>query len=300
MSILSFPDRGKWGDKAWRGNCSGRVYLDLFNRFTPKVFVDPMVGSGTSIEAAKDESVKHLSIEAYGLDLHSGFNAISDSILDAVGKPADLCVSHPPYGQMITYSGEVWGSEPNPADLSRCVDDEDFHQKMQLVLLNQREAVKAGGIYGTIIGDYRRNGIYTSYQAEMICRMPRDELASVMLKVQHNTMSGKKSYGKMPFAFIEHEYILLWKKKEAPLLVLLGNLARDQYARLTGTWKSIVRMAMMSLGGKATLPELYAKIQEGAPSKLKENGNWKAKVRQTLQLYMDFSPVDRGVWQLAA
>lgn len=102
MSILSYPERGQWGKSSWRGNCSGHVYKELFERLQPKVFVDPMVGSGTSVEVARE-----MGIEAHGLDLHAGFNAISDSILLAVGKHADLCVSHPPYGGMIVYSGNL-------------------------------------------------------------------------------------------------------------------------------------------------------------------------------------------------
>jgi len=120
MSILSYPDRGKWGKSSWRGNCSGYVYKEIFERLRPNVFVDPMVGSGTSVEVARE-----MGIEAYGLDLHSGFNAIRDSIAEAVGKPADLVVSHPPYGAMIVYSGSVWG-HAHKDDLSRCIDDEDF------------------------------------------------------------------------------------------------------------------------------------------------------------------------------
>lgn len=102
MSILSYPQRGQWGKSSWRGNCSGHVYKELFERLRPKVFVDPMVGSGTSVEVARE-----MGIEGHGLDLHAGFNAISDSILLAVGKPADLCLSHPPYGGMIVYSGNL-------------------------------------------------------------------------------------------------------------------------------------------------------------------------------------------------
>lgn len=113
MSVMSYPERGPWGSSKWRGNCSGHVYKDLFERLQPRVFVDPMVGSGTSVEVAKE-----MGIESYGLDLHQGFNAIRDSILLAVGKPADLCLSHPPYGGMILYSGNVWGNAPNPDDLS--------------------------------------------------------------------------------------------------------------------------------------------------------------------------------------
>ena len=105
MSILSFPDRGPWGKSSWRGNCSGHIYKSLFEQLKPAVFVDPMVGGGTSVEVARE-----MGIQAHGLDLHSGFNVLRDSILAKVGKPADLVVSHPPYGAMIVYSGNVWGS----------------------------------------------------------------------------------------------------------------------------------------------------------------------------------------------
>ena len=63
-----------------------------------------MVGSGTSVEVARE-----MGIEAYGLDLHSGFNILKTSILATVGKPSDLVLSHPPYHDMIPYSGSEWG-----------------------------------------------------------------------------------------------------------------------------------------------------------------------------------------------
>lgn len=294
MSVVSFPDRGKWGKSSWRGNCSGHVYQELFSRLHPRVFVDPMVGSGTSVEVAKE-----MGIEAYGLDLHSGFNAISESILLAVGKPADLCVSHPPYGAMILYSGRVWG-EANPNDLSRCPSDEDFHEKMQLVLMNQRAATVDGGYYGTIIGDWRRNGVYTSYQAEMIARMPKEELAAVMIKTQHNCTSDRRQYGSMKLPFIMHEYVLLWQKKTAPVLVLLDRLAHQQYQRLTGTWRNIVKSVLVQLGGQSELASIYAEVEKSAPDRLAINPSWKSKVRQTLnQNAAMFKPLDRGVWAIA-
>lgn len=295
MSILSFPERGHWGDAKWRGNCSGHVYKDLFQRLQPKLFVDPMVGSGTSVEVAEE-----MGIAAVGLDLHQGFNAIRDSILLAVGQPADLCVSHPPYGSMIQYSGKVWGTQAHPDDLSLCDSDDDFHEKMQLVLLNQREATVPGGYYGTIIGDWRRNGVYTSYQAEMIARMPKDELAGVLIKAQHNCQSDSKSYGAMKLPLILHEYILLWKKKAEPVLVMLSSLAHQQYARLTGTWKNIVKTVLAQLGGKADLPSLYDAIAKAAPDKLAQSNTWRDKIRQTLnQNPSMFKPMARGIWAVA-
>jgi len=296
MSILSFPDRGKWGKSSWRGNCSGHIYRELFERLQPGVFIDPMVGSGTSVEVATE-----MGIEAYGLDLHSGFNAIRDSIANAVGKPGDLVVSHPPYGGMVIYSGKVWGDTPHPDDLSRCVDDDEFHEKLQLVLLNQRDATKTGGFYGTIIGDWRRNGTYTSYQAECIARMPKSELAAVLIKAQHNCQSESSSYRNMRLPFILHEYIVLWQKKGVSTLVLLSNLAHEQYARLTGTWKNVVRAILVALGGEAQLKDIYEAVAKSAPDKLVTNDSWQEKIRQTLNQNPSlFASSSRGHWQLAA
>lgn len=294
MSILSYKDRGHWGKSSWRGNCSGHVYKDLYERLKPTIVIDPMMGSGTSIEVAQE-----MGIEAHGLDLHSGFNAIRHSILNKVGKQADLVISHPPYAGMILYSGNVWG-EAHPDDLSRCSSDDDFHEKMQLVLLNQREATAAQGYYGTIIGDWRRRGVYTSYQAECIARMPKNELAAVLIKEQHNVQSGSKTYRNMALPFITHEYILLWRKKAAPILVVLGDLARQQYARLQGTWRNIVKCVLVQLGGQASLDKLYSAVAAAAPEKLTSNTTWREKVRQTLNQNPElFTPVRRGEWAIA-
>jgi hypothetical protein len=297
MSILSFPERGKWGNSSWRGNCSGHIYKALFEQYQPKSFCDPMMGSGTSVEVAKE-----MGIEAYGLDLHQDFNALQHSIRETIGKEVDFCHSHPPYGEMIKYSGQVWGKEAHPDDLSNCIDDNDFHEKLQMVLMNQREATKPGGYYGTLIGDLRKDGRYVSYQAECIARMPASELASVIIKAQHNTASGKNTYSKMKHMFITHEYILLWQKPKAPLSLLfdLSSMARQANRKLQSVWKVIVAHAMRTLGGKAALEDLYNRIAQDAPEKLKSNENWKAKVRQILQLHSCFKSLERGIWALSS
>ena len=298
MSIYSFPERGPWGDSKWRGNCSGYVYKALFEQLKPSSFCDPMKGSGTSIEVAQE-----MGIKAFGLDLHENFNCLRESIVERIGQEVSLCLSHPPYGGMIKYAGNVWGSAPHPDDLSHCKDDNDFHEKMHLVMLNQRAATLPGGYYGTIIGDWRRNGVYTSYQSEIISRLPSDELAAVLIKAQHNTMSEGRRYASMRLPLLTHEYILLFQKPKQVVSFLsdLASMARQQSARLTSTWKTLVRMVLMTLGGAAPLSDIYAKVAEHAPDRLATNPNWQAKVRQTLNSNDDFfAPVDRGVWKLAA
>ena len=205
-SLLSFPERGPWGNARYRGNCSGHVYRALFERLRPQVFTDPTVGSGTSVEVARE-----MGIEAYGLDLHSGFNILKQRILDVVGQPSDLVMSHPPYHNLIVYSGQVWGTEPHPDDLSRCATEEEFMDKLIVAMKNQRHATKPGGYYGTLIGDIRKDGQYFSLQAELITRCPKRELRAILIKQQFNTTSDRKAYP-LPLPRIMHEYVILWQK----------------------------------------------------------------------------------------
>ena len=174
---------------------------------------------------------------------------------------------------------------------------------MQIALLNQRDATTGGGFYGTIIGDWRRNGTYTSYQAECIARMPKSELAAVIIKAQHNCVSDGRQYAGMKLPRIMHEYILLWCKPRKIMSVLedLSILANQQQERLSATWHAIVRNVMIALGGEADLTTIYAKVAENASEKLKANPHWQAKIRQILNQSPDeYSPVRRGVWKLAA
>lgn len=296
MSILSFPDRGPWGDPTWRGNCSGHIYRDLMLRLKPTLFVDPMMGSGTSIEVAKE-----LGIMAIGLDLHAGFNILRDPILERLPRPAGLVLSHPPYGDMILYSGVQWGDRAHPDDLSRCTSVEDFHDKLQLALINQRDSTAPGGYYGTIIGDQRKGGTYVSFQAEAIARMPADELAAVIIKEQHNVQSGSKQYRGMKLPLIEHEYILLWQRKDVTLFSFLKKVATQAQSRLTGTWINVVKQCLLSLGGQADLTQLYDTVERMCNSdKLNTNHHWRDKVRQVLNSNPNhFTSVERGVWAMA-
>ncbi len=293
-SISSHPERGPWGDARWRGNASGYFYKDLFETLKPKTFVDPMVGSGTSVEVAHE-----MGIRAWGLDLHSGFNVLRQSILEVVGEPADLVFSHPPYHDMIVYSGQVWGDAPHPDDLSRAGSVEEFADKLHQALLNQRHATRPGGHYGVLIGDLRRKGRYYSFQAELIARLPADELVAVLVKVQHNVSSNKTAY-RLRYPRIMHEYALLWRKEDRSTYQVIGAMAFPQKRRLEGAWRALVRQAMVEHGGRAALADLYRALEEGAPDKVRNNPNWKAKIRQVLQRHGDFRPLARGVWALAA
>ncbi len=64
-----------------------------------------------------------------------------------------------------------------------------------------------------IIGDVRRGGTYSSYQADLITRMPKKELQAVLIKQQHNVASNGTDYP-LRLPRIMHEYVVLWQRRQ--------------------------------------------------------------------------------------
>ena len=292
-SVMSFPERGNYGNSNWRGNTSGYVIKELIQHFNPKLFVDACEGSGTSKDVCKE-----MGIEYVGLDLYKGQDFTKDYILTQLPRPADICFTHPPYHDMIAYSGSVYGKEILMGDTSHCRNVEEFISKSQVMLMNQREATKEGGIYCTLIGDQRGGslgkGNFRSYQSDFIQMMPKEELLSVAIKLQHNCMSDTRIYNGS-FIPIMHEYLLIWKKRAKSLFAISFDIASELQSRVATNWRNAIRIVMMKLQ-KADLNTIYNEIEKVASNLIANNPNYKAKIRQQLQKH--YNNVERGVWSL--
>lgn len=298
-SVVSHPERGTGGKSSYRGNAGANFMEDviLFGmEFTKSkaenfLFCDANEGSGTSGDVAR-----RLGCQYVGLDLMHGNDFTKDSILAALPRPADMCFTHPPYADMLGYSGVQWGSEILPTDTSNpALTKEQFLEMSQTMLMNQREATREGGLYATLIGDMRKKGQFWSFQADMQLMMPKSELISVAIKMQHNCMSNGRSYGGS-FVPIAHEYLLLWKKAAKSLFAIGYEIATDLTKKVASTWRSVIRIALMTLGGQATLTRIYDEVAKVAGELMATNQHWQAKVRQVLQRH--FRSVERGVWAL--
>lgn len=295
-SVVSHPTRGQGGSSSYRGNAGANFMEDviLFGSENTKtnlrdmLFVDANEGSGTSRDVAA-----RLGCQYVGLDLMHGNDFTRDSIITELPRPAEMVFTHPPYAEMIEYSGQQWGAEMLANDLSNPkISKEEFLEKSQVMLMNQREATRDGGLYATLIGDMRKKGQYWSFQSDYQQMMPKSELISVAIKMQHNCVSGGRSYGGS-FVPITHEYLLIWKKKAASLYAVGFEIASDAKKKVAMTWRSIIRVVMMNLQ-TASLSDIYAEAEKVAGSLIANNANYKAKIRQTLQKH--FTNVERGVW----
>jgi len=205
-SILSYPERGPWGDASYPGNCSGHIIKRLLEYYEPRIFVDPAEGSGTSRDVAKE-----LGLTYFGFDLRSGFDVLTQPLDAVLCERADLVFFHPPYHNIVRYSSQVWGKEPHPQDLSQCPTFEDYLFKLKLACINIWSAIRQGGRLAVLIGDTRRNGTYYSPQAQ-VQQFHLGQLEAILIKAQHHTRSAnKKYYGR--FIPIAHEYLLVFRKK---------------------------------------------------------------------------------------
>ncbi|MGI0646973.1 hypothetical protein ACRCPS_18310 [Pseudomonas aeruginosa] len=143
-SVISFPNRGEWGKSNYRGNCSGHVikgFWETYHKRKDGLACDPSIGGGTSVDVARD-----LGLRFKGTDLHQGFNLLIDDFKNFLGEEAHTCFWHPPYLDMIHYSGNMWG-EADKWDMSRMKMGE-FVESLELALLNIHASVERGGVYG--------------------------------------------------------------------------------------------------------------------------------------------------------
>ena len=303
-SVLDFPDRGPWGKWNYRGNCSGHIQRSIIGHYKPKHFCDPSEGGGTSRDVCRDMGVLYS-----GLDLRDdlpdpagrNFNLLRDKLRDRVKSAPDFIYWHPPYGNIVRYSGPdgMWGKtgKAHPDDLSNCGNGDDYHAKMECAIANIYDALAPNGHYSVLIGDIRQQGEYVSPQSDII-QLGIGKLRNVLIKMQHNCVSDRRSYSGS-FIPVHHEYLLIFSKDRRVLS--MGELLLERNARIAkrraGTWKEIVRVAVESIGGRGHIDEVTAAVLERVDAA--GNNNVEAKVRQMLQSDA-FRRIAVGTYELAA
>lgn len=289
-SIMSYPERGEWGDKNYRGNCSGWVIHDLLRNFKPKKFLEIFAGSGTG----RDVAVSLRMQNSVHLDLRpefGGWNALTDDVPEG----SDFMFLHPPYHDIIRYSGEMWG-EPHPDDLSRCGNYDEFIAKLDKVTAKGYASIRRGGRMAVLIGDIRRNKKYYSIMKDMSWF---GDIEASIIKQQHDCFSSHWQYrGK--FIPIVHEHLLIFRKNDIWVVPVsfTKRTERDLRKSTLPTWRDLVQSALEECGGEAELNKLYAIIED--TEKAARNPHWKEKIRQTLQLHPEFASRERGRWGVAA
>ncbi|MFC1337413.1 MAG: site-specific DNA-methyltransferase [gamma proteobacterium symbiont of Clathrolucina costata] len=290
-SVCSYPNRGYYGNNQYRGNCTGHIvrdFIESYMRNPNGLVADPSIGGGTSLDVAQE-----LGVRFKGTDLHQGFNLLVDDFGTYLGEEAHLIWWHPPYWDMIQYSGNQWGT-PDKWDMSRMTLP-DFVEALELAVMNLHDACEVNGHYGILMGNLRRNGDYYNLSS-LVERVAPGKLVDEVIKVQHNCVSDRKAY-KGRVIRIAHEKLLVFRRNNgSPSICFLLKVDRRASDMVQMTWKAAVRRVLQ--GKTLGLEEIYQSIEPYAAQRA--NNHWHAKVRQTLQDDRYFKRIDTGVYSLAA
>jgi len=283
-SIMRYPDRGKWGNPYYRGNCSGHIIKDLLLFYKPKKFVEVFSGGNTGKDVCEDLGIKN----SVHLDLVNGWNAL----LDDIPTGNDFTFSHPPYWDIISYENQRGTSHPD--DLSNNMSYDEFILKLDKVNVKIYQSLLNGGRHAILIGDVRKKGRYYSIIKDMTWI---GDIEIHLIKEQFNTLSSKKKYnGK--FIEIAHEHLLIFRKNAiwtVPIKITkTKNFDLRNFENMT--WRDLIQGALEFLGNQANLSSIYEVIKDS--KKARRNQHWKEKVRQTLQKHKNFESISRGVWRL--
>jgi hypothetical protein len=289
-SIISYPERGKWGSSSYRGNCSGHVvrdFLEMFHIKSGGLFVDPAVGGGTSRDVAEDMAIPNLTF-----DLKAGFNLLRDDLASRLsGRFAHTLFFHPPYLHIVKYSN-------HPDCLSNCKSVDEFMEKMGLALSNIYDAVEPLGHYAVLMGNVRQAGEYIPL-APMVLNIMPGRLREEIIKVQHNCVSDRVEYSGRSFVPIRHEHLYIMQKDR---VLFALDYAIDHSVALekakVWTWRNLIKRVLVKTGSRPlSLDEIYARV-EGS-DRAKANAHWREKVRQTLQLMPEAERISRGMYQMS-
>lgn len=302
-TILSFPDRGPWGSSSYRGNCSGWIQAMMIWRYDVQRFAELFSGSGTGYDVAKDMGVAYAGADLNPNPVREGI-ICADALADDVPEEfygADFLFMHPPYSALINipYAGSMY----DDADGSLAKRDlgqmqwPEFIRALNKIICKYYASIDTGGRMGILVGDIRRQGKFYSMLSDMV---RPGELDQIYIKAQHNCVSDGRRYSGNRFTPIAHEYLVVLRKPfpymaDFVLPQRYENDVRDNIN--TFTWKQVVYAALKVIGGKGKLEDIYAQIN--GHKKTRTNADWKAKIRQVLQLSDLFVSPQRGVWQIA-
>lgn len=294
-SVVSYPDRGQYGNNKYRGNCSGRLIEDLIGQYKLQALSDYMVGGGTT-----EDVCKALNIPGRYLDLNRGFDMLSMDIPER----AQNIFWHPPYDDIVVYSDkmysassiiEKYGFAPRVDDLSRCSSWDDFVRKMNYCCLKQYASLEKGGRMFVLMGDIKKKGKLYSMLSDIA---KPGTLEQIIIKMQHNCVSDGTSYSRQNFVPIVHEYLMVLHKDNALFypVSLPATKKFDMRDSKSTTWRDVIS-ALIEENGPMTLSELYGAME--GHKKCDGNTYWKDKIRQTLYVNR-FEKTSDDHWRIAS
>lgn len=234
-TVWDFPVRGDWathkGD--YRGNFAPQIARNVILNYSAEgeLVLDPMVGSGTTLIEAR-----LLNRNALGLDVNASAVALAQERLNfavengsqqrvAPGDvrklemleddSVDLILTHPPYANIVKYSGGK-----NPDDLSSISGIHEFLDELEKGIRELYRVLKPDHYCAILIGDTRKGQHYVPLSHFVLdrCLKAGFALKEETIKTQHNTTYASRWTGaarSYRFYLIMHEHLFVLRKPRA-------------------------------------------------------------------------------------
>lgn len=135
------------GNNKFQGVTPAFIIWNLVQRYTEPgdLVVDPMSGSGTTVDVCKEEGR-----EVKGYDISPQHPEVIQNDARNIPLPdesVDLVFIDSPYGDNVNYSD-------NPADIGKIsCEDERFYHELEKVAIEIHRILKPGKVMGWLIGD---------------------------------------------------------------------------------------------------------------------------------------------------
>ena len=150
-TLWDFPTQSygktRKGDNKFQGVTPAFIIYNLVQRYTQPgdLVVDPMAGSGTTVDVCKEEGRKVI-----GYDIaprHPEVIKNDARNIPLADESVDLVFIDSPYGDNVNYSDE-------PEDIGKIsCEDERFYHELEKVAIEAFRILKPGKVLGWLIGD---------------------------------------------------------------------------------------------------------------------------------------------------
>ena len=321
-TVLSFEQRGPYGSSDYNGNCSGYIPLSIMEKkfgsdklLNKEIKVaEVYAGSGTLSDVCKLFELNYKGIDINPNPIRP--DIVSMDILDMDKELpdefnfADFLFYHPPYPVIknISYSGNRYGAMYKASKEIQAKDIQNMGWSKGMAAINKSimrgySAMPSGSYMAVLVGDIRNKGkLYSMLNGENSLVIP-GELDQVLIKMQHNTASGRSwnANSRRNFFLIEHEYVIVIKKPSGYEItfVLPQRYETDIRDSKTATWQDVV-LSIVREQKEVTNASVTDALR--LHKKSKNNPNFEAKIRQTLQKLADKGLIvhtGRATWRVA-
>ena len=240
-TLWSFPKRGKWATHraSYRGNWAPQIARNIIERYSlpGDTVLDQMAGGGTTLVECKLTGRHGIGVDVNHDSLMLTLDALNFSgrleeplepvdirlyqgdarHLDRIEESSiDLIATHPPYANIIKYSGK---GAPQNGDLSKVRSVAEFVDQMRLVADECFRVLKPDHYCAILMGDTRRNKHYTpiAFRVMQAFLEAGFVLKEDIIKAQWNTQTenlwSRLSRDKN-FLLIMHEHLFVFRKPD--------------------------------------------------------------------------------------